>query len=85
MPRISAFYGITILMYFGGHNPPHFHARYSGYGARVAFDGTLLDGDMSRRAKRLIRAGAGLHRRELELCWERAVRHEPPGTIEPLP
>jgi hypothetical protein len=22
---------------------------------------------------------------ELEICWERAVNHEPPGTIEPLP
>lgn len=89
MPRISAFSGITItitiLMFFGDHNPPHFHARYSGHVGRVALDGTFLDGDMPRRAKRLIRAWAALHHRELELCWERAVRHEPPGTIEPLP
>jgi hypothetical protein len=29
MPRISEFYGITILMFFGDHNPPHFHVRYA--------------------------------------------------------
>jgi phosphomannomutase len=28
MPRISAFYGIVIAMYFDDHGPPHFHARY---------------------------------------------------------
>jgi len=28
MPEISRFYGIVIRMYFGDHNPPHFHAAY---------------------------------------------------------
>ncbi|MFQ5932660.1 MAG: DUF4160 domain-containing protein [Nitrospiraceae bacterium] len=85
MPQISSFYGITILMFFGDHHPPHFHARYSGQSARVALDGTLLDGDFPRRAQRLIREWTGLHQDELEACWERAVRNVPPGTIEPLP
>lgn len=44
MPRISEFYGITILMFFGDHNPPHFHVRYGGHKARVALDGTVLLG-----------------------------------------
>jgi hypothetical protein len=35
MPRISSFYGITILMFFGDHHPPHFHARYGEYSARI--------------------------------------------------
>jgi len=30
MPLISNFYGISILMFFQEHNPPHFHAKYSG-------------------------------------------------------
>jgi hypothetical protein len=85
VPRISSFYGITVLMFFGDHNPPHFHARYSGHRARIAFDGTLLDGHLPRRARRLIREWTGLHQDELEVCWERAVRHDAPGTIEPLP
>jgi hypothetical protein len=28
MPEISRFFGIIIRMYFGDHNPPHFHAIY---------------------------------------------------------
>lgn len=85
MPRISKFYGITVLMFFGDHNPPHFHVRYSGYKARVALDGQILDGALPRRAARLVAEWAGLHAAELEECWERAINHEPPGTIEPLP
>ena len=85
MPRISSFYGITILMFFGDHNPPHVHARYAEQVARVALDGTILDGEIPRRAVRLVGEWISLHRSELEICWERAVNHEPPGTIEPLP
>lgn len=85
MPRISEFYGITVLMFFGDHNPPHFHARYAGHTARVALDGQILAGSLPRRAARLVAEWAGLHAVELEECWERAVNHEPPGRIEPLP
>jgi len=28
MPEISRFFGIIIRMYFGDHNPPHFHVIY---------------------------------------------------------
>ena len=54
MPRISEFYGITVLMFFGDHNPPHFRVRYSGYKARVDLDGRILDGTLPRRAARLV-------------------------------
>ena len=30
VPRVSAFYGIVIAMYFGEHGVPHVHARYAG-------------------------------------------------------
>lgn len=30
MPEISRFFGIVIKMFFDEHNPPHFHAEYSG-------------------------------------------------------
>jgi len=85
MPRISSFYGISVLMFFGDHNPPHFHARYSGHDARIALDGTVLDGQLPRRALQLVRDWIGLHQDELAACWERAVNHEPPGNIDPLP
>ncbi|MDH3606366.1 MAG: DUF4160 domain-containing protein [Acidimicrobiia bacterium] len=85
MPRIASFYGITITMYFGDHNPPHFHALYAGQRARFTLDGQLLSGDLPRRARRLVRTWAQLHPDELAGCWERARNHALPGTIEPLP
>jgi hypothetical protein len=33
MPEISRFFGIIIRMYFGDHNPPHFHAIYQEFTA----------------------------------------------------
>ena len=45
MPRISAFYGIVIAMYFGHHPPPRFHARYGGHETQVAIaSGEVLHG-----------------------------------------
>jgi hypothetical protein len=32
----QAFYGIVIAMFFNDHDPPHFHARYAEYRARIA-------------------------------------------------
>lgn len=35
MPRISAFYGIVIALFYGDHAPPHFHATYGELAGRV--------------------------------------------------
>jgi Domain of unknown function (DUF4160) len=56
-------------MFFGDHNPPHLYARHGGQVARVALDGTVLDGEISRRAIRLVREWISRHKTELELCW----------------
>lgn len=85
MPRISAFYGIVIEMYFGDHPPPHFHAHYSGESAKVEIaTGEVIAGSLRRRALRLVREWIEEHRDELEANWERAVNYERPEPIEPL-
>lgn len=86
MPRISAFYGIIIAMYYDDHPPPHFHAKYGEYEAQVAITtGHLLNGDLPRRARALVEEWTGLHRDELMADWVRAERQEPLRRIEPLP
>jgi Domain of unknown function (DUF4160) len=87
MPRISAFYGITIVMFWneGHHARPHFHARYSGYAASIAFDGELIAGELPKRAAALVAEWAQLHTDELAENWERARRDEPLLEIDPLP
>jgi len=54
--RISAFYGITIWMYWneGAHARPHFHARYAGSVASIDFDGNAIAGSLPRRALALV-------------------------------
>ncbi len=34
-------------MYFGDHNPPHFHVEFQGEKATFNFDGQLLAGTIS--------------------------------------
>ena len=36
MPTISEFYGITIMMYYEDHDPPHFNARHARFKAKFA-------------------------------------------------
>jgi hypothetical protein len=86
MPRISSFYGIAIYMYVGReHPPPHFHAMYGEFEAQVAFDGTILNGSLPRRAASLVAEWTRLHSDELDANWRRATAHEPLASIEPLP
>ncbi|MDP9224302.1 MAG: DUF4160 domain-containing protein [Actinomycetota bacterium] len=86
MPRISAFYGIVIAMYFRDHAPPHFHAIYGGFEATIVIE-TLepLAGRLPTRALRLVQEWAGQHRAELEANWESARAHLPLASIDPLP
>ncbi len=86
MPRISAFYGIVIVMYFADHPPPHFHARYGEHEAQILIaTGEVLEGFLPRRALNLVQEWTALHRSELVTDWNLAEREEPLVSIEPLP
>ena len=71
-------------MYFNDHNPPHFHAKYSGHEALFDFEGHLLEGELSKRASRLVADWIELHASELQDSWQRAMNGEPLSQIEPL-
>jgi hypothetical protein len=86
VPRISAFYGIVIAMYYDDHPPPHFHAKYGEHQAQVAIEtGAVLNGSLPRRALSLVQEWVILRRDELAEDWRRAERQEPLANIEPLP
>ena len=87
MPRLSAFYGIVITMYWdeAHHRRPHFHARYGGRRASVAFDGEVLFGQLPRPVHRRVVEWARLHRDELEANWVRARAGQSLEAIDPLP
>ena len=85
MPEISRFFGIVIRMFFDDHNPPHFHAEYSGRKAVFDLRGNILQGDLkSKVAVRLVRDWIDLHSKELEFDWKLAKQGKPLKKIEPL-
>lgn len=85
MPKISEFYGISIYMYYREHGPPHFHARYGGQEAHFGInDLSILEGELSPGARRLVVEWASRHRDELVRNWQLARDHEPLERIEPL-
>jgi hypothetical protein len=86
VPSISRFYGIVIAMYSSDHPPPHFHARYGEYEAKIDIPtGEPLAGQLPTRALRLIREWTALHQAELRADWELAQARQPLATIDPLP
>ena len=85
VPRLSEFYGIVIYMYFGDHNPPHFHAIYAEHEALVRIDdGSLLGGQLPRTAARLVEQWRLLHEEELVENWRLAQEPAALSAIEPL-
>ena len=85
MPKLSEFFGISIYVYWGDHGPAHFHARYGGQKASITIEGlSLMAGRLPPRALGLVTEWAALHQDELREAWERAMRNEPVGKIEPL-
>jgi hypothetical protein len=71
LPRISAFYGIAIYMYYRDHAPPHFRAIYGEFEATVSIEtGDLLEGRLPRRARSLVSEWAAARQDELQNVWE---------------
>ena len=87
MPRISAFYGVVIYMYWNERDHPvaHFHAYHAGRRASVPVDGTVLAGSLEPRALEFVQEWARLRRAEILADWERATKNEPLLRVPPLP
>ncbi len=85
MPEISRFFGIIIRMYFGDHNPPHFHAIYQEFTAEYDIN-TLeaIRGNLPPRAHALVLEWASMHRLELLEDWQLATEMKEIKKIEPL-
>jgi len=86
VPEVSRFFGIIIRMFYDEHNPPHFHAEYSGRKAVFDFKGNILKGDLaSKTATKLVREWVDLHASELEEDWKLARESQELKKIKPLP
>jgi hypothetical protein len=85
VPEISRFFGIVIKMFFDDHNPPHFHAEYTGSVALVGIRTlAVFSGRLPPRAMGLVIEWATLHQQELLADWERAQAQQDLRPIAPL-
>ena len=84
MPTISEFFGISIVIRFIDHNPPHFHAYYQQDKVSVEIMNGKVRGEMSERALRMVLEWLDLHREEIMNAWELASIGQNPSKIEPL-
>ncbi len=84
MPEISRFYGIVIYIFYDEHNPPHFHAEYSGNKAIITIKEGIVKGTMPKRALKLIFEWMEKNQEKLLENWELSLKGEPLNKIEPL-
>jgi len=84
MPVISRFLGISIIMYFNEHNPPHFHAKYGEFKIIVYIESGIVEGKFPKRALRLVLEWYELHKNELLENWQLCKQKKLPKTIMPL-
>lgn len=85
MPTISAFYGVTIYMYWDDHQPPHFHAIRGADEAVIDIRSlAVLRGTLPRRALALVLEWSVQHREQLLENWELCAKKRAPKRIPPL-
>ena len=88
MPRVSAFYGIVIRMYYDESihpGRPHFHAEFAG--TKASYDIRTLEpiaGRLHPRANRLVVEWGRIHQSELQRNWQLVRARQPPKSIDPL-
>ena len=71
MPELSRFLGISIMMYFDDHNPPHFHVKYNEYRALISIlELKVIEGLLPARILGLVVEWAELHKDELIKNWD---------------
>ncbi len=70
MPRVAEFAGIAIYVYFGDHNPPHFHARAAGLEARIVIGtNAVLTNNLRAAQLSAVLEWASGHQAELRAAW----------------
>ena len=84
MPIISRFFGIIITINYREHQPPHFHAWYSGREATVHIRDGTINGDLPKRVVGFLLEWLDVHRNELAENWRRAQAGEPLKPVDPL-
>ena len=81
----SAFFGISIRMFWREHGPPHFHAAYGDQEAIIDIrELRVIRGALPRRALALVLEWAAFNREALMEDWDLCTELKSPLPIPPL-
>ena len=81
MPKVARFYGIIIKLFYGDHSLPHFYAVYGEFVGLFNINTLeLIEGDLPRRAKKLVIEWAKINKIELKQMWDSQEFHK----LQPL-
>lgn len=85
MPEISRFLGIVIKMFYDDHEPPHFHAYYSGHEASFDIESlAVLQGELPARIRGYVVEWASEQQPKLRANWKSLRDDQTFKKIEPL-
>jgi hypothetical protein len=85
MPRVSAFYGIAVYLYYRDHPPPHVHAIYGEHEAAVEIaTGAIIAGSLPRRARIMVEDWLATNRAAVQQNWDLAAAGQPLTPVPPL-
>jgi len=72
-------------MYYGDHNPPHFHVKYNEYECFMSIKGVkILEWNLPIKVENLVVSWAELYEKELLENWELAINQKPLKPILPF-
>ena len=72
MPTFYIIEGVKIVLYFGDHNPPHFHAIIAEYDALIEIKTLeVLEGELPKNKQQKILEWAEKHKAELQEIWDK--------------
>jgi len=70
MPTFYIIEGVKIVLYFGDHNPPHFHAIIAEYDALIEIKTLeVLEGDLPKNKQKKVLEWAKKYKAELQQIW----------------
>ena len=76
MPRISRFLGITIVMHYDDHPPPHLHVQYGDDSATMDIETMrITDGYLPPRVLGLVTEWGVRHRARLRDNFRQVLEH----------
>jgi DNA polymerase/3'-5' exonuclease PolX len=79
------FRGIKIYINWREHQPPHFHATYSGHEVIVSIsDLEAVNGNIPSKQLKMLLGWAAFHQEELLENWKLAEANQELFPIEPL-